>query len=654
MDTQLTAKEIILWALNKLADCLSPFVEQQFKLKGIPFESTSDPYKLLNAIVRQYDEVFQDVLGRLEKTWAHELLEYRNSISRTEQLTEEDTERALDTAYRLAKALKCDSVGAEMYNSLNAIKDRTPNNVPPNNPSEAITLRPHGNSSESHIADVILKRARANYLGSDDYYFQFWADMLASAKKAGIYQGNLEPRKVNWFSFPSGLSDFSYIITLARWNINRVELHINSLYGTKLQNETYFTELFKEKEAIENELQLELIWDKMEHARACRIAAWQQSTNRFTEREHLLDWTVHTFSRMKDVFGPRIRLIAKNKQVTNPRESGDFYNLFWTDVLRRANKRRLYQGNHQPRGVNWLSLPSGHSGFSYYIILAKWNIIRVELHINSSNRHKQQNEKCFKALLKDKSAIENELQCELVWDIKEHAQACHIAAEQKYANREIEREHLIEWSLDTLSRMKKAFGPRIWSLTEKAKGTSRGISKPGYKGISDVRKLQKRYPSYKTYSEKAVSSGSGAFYLMFWDDILECMLAEGIVRTRQTTRPQSYLRLSAGVAGYSYYLAFAHHDTFRVELHIDHNDQLLNKRVFRELRKHQKVIEARLGLPLSWQKLENKRSCRIAIFRTVSDRDAERLKLIKWGIKMFVKLRDVFDPLIREQARLKR
>jgi hypothetical protein len=77
-----------------------------------------------------------------------------------------------------------------------------------------------------------------------------------------------------------------------------------------------------------------------------------------------------------------------------------------------------------------------------------------------------------------------------------------------------------------------------------------------------------------------------------------------------------YIGTSSGVKGLSFYYVAAHHDC-RVELYINRGDVTVNKSLFDEMLSHKDEIEAVFGGPLSWQRLDAKRACRIAYEMTI-------------------------------------
>lgn len=76
-------------------------------------------------------------------------------------------------------------------------------------------------------------------------------------------------------------------------------------------------------------------------------------------------------------------------------------------------------------------------------------------------------------------------------------------------------------------------------------------------------------------------------------------------------QPIAYL---TGDVSARFVLAFASHGRFRVELYIDAGDEDTNKATFDALRTHSHELESAVGMPLSWERLDGKRACRVAAY----------------------------------------
>lgn len=110
--------------------------------------------------------------------------------------------------------------------------------------------------------------------------------------------------------------------------------------------------------------------------------------------------------------------------------------------------------------------------------------------------------------------------------------------------------------------------------------------------------------------------------------------------------PEGEAQLS--IVGFS----FARGGRFRVELYIDQGNEETNKRIFDDLLKRREEIESEIGEELSWERLDQRRASRIALYRpgAITD-DAERLaELRSWGAATIVKFYKVFKPLISQPA----
>ena len=144
-----------------------------------------------------------------------------------------------------------------------------------------------------------------------------------------------------------------------------------------------------------------------------------------------------------------------------------FYPRFWTEFLARLRDENLYSGDQRPFDVNWMCFPSGYSGLKYCITFAKEQTFRIQLYIDRGKGKKKANKALFDALELEKEEIEKELEVHLSWQRLEHAQACRIADDRPYTDRDAQRSELIELGIQRLAKMKQVFDPRIRRLLRK-------------------------------------------------------------------------------------------------------------------------------------------------------------------------------------------
>jgi hypothetical protein len=122
-------------------------------------------------------------------------------------------------------------------------------------------------------------------------------------------------------------------------------------------------------------------------------------------------------------------------------------------------------------------------------------------------------------------------------------------------------------------------------------------------------------------------------------------------RTAKKTSPQHWLTIAgAGRSGFSYAVSFTRDARMRVELAIGVGSGLVNKAAFDQLMAQRGPIESEIGEELSWERLDNAKMSRIAIYRQgeVTDGEPLRTQHIGWGVAMVDKFRQVFGERIKK------
>lgn len=114
-------------------------------------------------------------------------------------------------------------------------------------------------------------------------------------------------------------------------------------------------------------------------------------------------------------------------------------------------------------------------------------------------------------------------------------------------------------------------------------------------------------------------------------------------------QPQNwYTFASENSRFYKYSASFAQGGKVRVEVYIDGGDKTKNEELF-DCLFHQKVeIEQAIGAELSWERLDNRRACRIAVNRYGTiDMDSNALDEIKnWTIQHLLRFKSVFPTKV--------
>ncbi len=135
----------------------------------------------------------------------------------------------------------------------------------------------------------------------------------------------------------------------------------------------------------------------------------------------------------------------------------------------------------------------------------------------------------------------------------------------------------------------------------------------------------------------------------FWAKLLE--KAKSKTKLHETISPSQHgwIGTGAGKSGLNYNYVITQHEG-KVELYIDRGkeSETENKKIFDDLYKHKDEIEKTFGHELSWERLDNKRACRIAKSITVGGyRDPEKWdNIIDNMIDYMIRLEKALSPII--------
>jgi len=112
-------------------------------------------------------------------------------------------------------------------------------------------------------------------------------------------------------------------------------------------------------------------------------------------------------------------------------------------------------------------------------------------------------------------------------------------------------------------------------------------------------------------------------------------------------QPQNWYSFASGSKKFTYGHSFANGGRVRTEIYIDAGDAEENKTFFDGLKQQQEKLESEFGGALEWERLDDKRACRIATYRAGSIEDsAEELQEIHdWGVSNLLRFKHVFGDL---------
>jgi len=172
-------------------------------------------------------------------------------------------------------------------------------------------------------------------------------------------------------------------------------------------------------------------------------------------------------------------------------------------------------------------------------------------------------------------------------------------------------------------------------------------SKPAFnfKLVASPNEWQK---NKKRQVQRAPVSTKGEKYRNYFQGLIDTLRDAHKFTSAKAGQPQNWYSFSSGVSGITYGANFSQGGKARSELYIDLGDQEKNKYVFDELNKLKEEIEDSLGEAVSWERLDNKRASRLALYTdgSIEDSDSELETVKSWHIEMLLKLKSVLGSKI--------
>jgi hypothetical protein len=136
--------------------------------------------------------------------------------------------------------------------------------------------------------------------------------------------------------------------------------------------------------------------------------------------------------------------------------------------------------------------------------------------------------------------------------------------------------------------------------------------------------------------------------LEFWRQLLEQAKERTKLHARIAPSKENWISAGAGRGGLGFNYAIRMSDA-QVELYIDRGEAEENKRIFDQLFASKEQIEEVFGEPLEWQRLDNRRACRIRYLLTLGGLvDRDRWPEIQEAmIDAMVRLENALKPQIK-------
>ncbi|MDO8750399.1 MAG: DUF4268 domain-containing protein [Dehalococcoidia bacterium] len=163
------------------------------------------------------------------------------------------------------------------------------------------------------------------------------------------------------------------------------------------------------------------------------------------------------------------------------------------------------------------------------------------------------------------------------------------------------------------------------------------IAKPNYWRKSRVDDTSTRIPSERREA-----------YQAFFQSLIDKLREEHRFTSARAAQPQGFYSFSSGFNGVKYGASFAQGGRARVDLYIDTGDLDRNKGIFDSLYSDKDAIEGQLKCALSWERLDERRASRVAVYSDGSIQDEEDHEAIRdWMIDYLLRFKKVFHAVLQ-------
>jgi hypothetical protein len=148
------------------------------------------------------------------------------------------------------------------------------------------------------------------------------------------------------------------------------------------------------------------------------------------------------------------------------------------------------------------------------------------------------------------------------------------------------------------------------------------------------------------------TSPRGEAYRRYFQSLIDELREKHRFTGARVAQPQNWYSFTSGVYGVSYGTSFAQGGRVRAEIYIDQDDAETSKALFDALLAQKVDIEREFREPLEWERLDDRRASRIAVYREGNIiQSEEKLSEIRgWAIERLLQLKRVLGPRLVQAA----
>jgi hypothetical protein len=150
-------------------------------------------------------------------------------------------------------------------------------------------------------------------------------------------------------------------------------------------------------------------------------------------------------------------------------------------------------------------------------------------------------------------------------------------------------------------------------------------------------------------------SAKGERYRNYFQALIDELREKYHFTNARIAQPQNWYSFSSGTSGITFGAVFVQGNKARTELYIDFGDGEENKALFDFLFNQREEIHNQIGKELEWERLDDKRASRIAVYKdgAIQSKEEELAQIKAWHIENLINFKKILTPLIKKYLNAK-
>jgi len=162
--------------------------------------------------------------------------------------------------------------------------------------------------------------------------------------------------------------------------------------------------------------------------------------------------------------------------------------------------------------------------------------------------------------------------------------------------------------------------------------------------------LPNEWQKVAKHQRSSLISDRAERYRSFYQKLIDELRENYSFTGARVAQPVNWCEFASGFSGFRYAVSFNRGNVVRVEVVIETGNYEKNKSIFDYLASKKEEIGKEFGAELHWERLDDKRTSRIAFYRdgSINDEDDKLQEIRNWAISNLLNLKSVFGTKLKD------